>query len=166
MIWMVKLVHLTTISIWAGGLMVMPFLLSQRRGLTGRPLHRLHRLVRTLYINFLSPAAFLAIASGTALIFLRATFVEWFSVKLALVGILAALHVRAGLLIMRVFDADGQIGRAHVVALTTATCATVSVILVAVLLKPRIDAMALAPDLFQPGQLREVLAPATAWVTR
>jgi len=163
---MAKLLHLTAISIWAGGLLTIPFLLWQRQGLTGPPLHRLHGLVRTLYINILSPAAFVAIASGTALIFLRATFVEWFSVKLVIVGVLAALHVRAGLLVLRVFDADGAIGRRPAVVQTTATLATVSAILLIVLWKPQIDAMALAPDLFQPGQLGEFLAPATAWVTQ
>lgn len=164
MIWMVKLVHLTTISIWAGGLVALPFLLFQRRALTGEPLHRLHRLARALYVSILSPAAFVAIASGTALIFLRGTFVEWFSIKLVVLGVLAALHVRAGLLILQVFDTDGVLGKAGAVLLTAATLAAVSGVLVLVLWKPQIDALALAPDLFRPGGLSEVLAPVIAWV--
>ena len=48
-----------------------------------------------------SPAAFVAIASGTALIFLQATFVEWFSLKMVLVGIMAMLHVVAGLVLLQ-----------------------------------------------------------------
>ena len=83
MIWMMKLLHLTMIAIWSGGLVALPFLLFQRRSLTGEDLHRLHRLVRALYVSILSPAAFVAIASGTALVFLRGTFVEWFSIKLS-----------------------------------------------------------------------------------
>jgi len=165
MIWMTKLVHLGAISIWAGGLVVMPCLLRQRRGLKGEPLHRLHRLVRTLYIGLLSPAAFLAIASGTALIFLQETFVEWFSVKLVVVGLLAALHVRAGLLVLAVFDPDGTFSRTGALSMTAATIATVTAVLVIVLWKPRIDALELATGLFQPGRLAELLAPVTAWVT-
>lgn len=165
MIWMGKFLHLTMISIWAGGLVVVPYLLWQRHGLTGEPLHRLHRLVRTLYVTILSPAAFLAIASGIALIFLQATFVEWFSVKLVIVGILVALHVRAGLLILRVFDPGGRISRAAVMSLTAGTLAAVAGVLLVVLWKPQIDALALAPDLFRPGQLAVILAPVTAWVT-
>lgn len=163
MIWMVKLLHLTAISIWAGGLVALPFLLLQRRQLTGAPLHRLHRLARALYVSILSPAAFVSIASGTALVFLSGTFVEWFSIKLVIVGGLAALHVRAGLLVLRVFDAGGQFGRAHCATLTTATLATVSGVLVIVLWKPRIDAAALAPGLFYPGGLSDILAPVIAW---
>lgn len=164
MIWLTKLVHLTAISIWAGGLVVLPFLMVQRRGLTDAQLHRLHRMVRTLYVGILSPAAFAAIASGTALIFLQATFVEWFSIKLVMVGMLAALHVWAGLLILRVFDADGRIGRGTALSMTVATLGTVAGVLVVVLWKPGIDAMALAPGLFRPGRLGEILAPVTAWV--
>jgi len=165
MIWMTKLLHLGAISVWAGGLLVVPFLLWQRRGLAGEPLHRLHRLVRMLYVLILSPAAFVAIASGTLLIFLQATFVEWFSVKLVFVGILAALHVQAGLLILRVFDPEGRISGGGVVSLTAATLATVAAVVLVVLWKPRIDALALAPALFRPGRLAEILAPVTAWVT-
>jgi protoporphyrinogen IX oxidase len=165
MIWMTKLLHLSAISIWAGGLIVVPFLLWQRRGLVGEPLHRLHRLVRTLYIQIASPAAFVAIASGTALIFLQATFVEWFSVKLVLVGILAGLHVQAGLLVLRVFDADGQFSRGGALSMTGGTLATVAGVLLVVLWKPQVDAEALAPGLFSPGQLSELLAPVIAWVT-
>jgi uncharacterized membrane protein len=164
MIWMVKLLHLTTISIWAGGLLALPYLLFQRRALSGEPLHRLHRLARALYVSILSPAAFVAIASGTALVFLRDTFVEWFSIKLVIVGVLAALHVRAGLLILRVFDADGRLGRGGATSLTVATLAAVSGVLVIVLWKPQIDALALAPDLFRPGGLSDFLVPTIAWV--
>jgi protoporphyrinogen IX oxidase len=164
MIWMVKLLHLSTIAIWVGGLVALPFLLMQRRGLRGEPLHRLHRLVRALYVAILSPAAFVAIASGTALVFLRDTFAEWFSLKLVVVGVLAVLHVQAGLLILRVFDADGAFSKAGAVVLTMATLAAVSGVLVIVLWKPQIDALAIAPDLFRPGGLSDMLAPVIAWV--
>ncbi len=164
MIWISKLLHLVAISVWAGGLVVVPFLLWQRRGLMGEPLHRLHRMVRTLYVVILSPAAFVAIASGITLIFLQTTFVEWFSVKLVIVGILVALHVWAGLLILQVFDPGGQISRGGAVSMTVATLATVTGVLVIVLWKPQIDAVALAPDLFHPGRLAEILAPVSAWV--
>jgi protoporphyrinogen IX oxidase len=164
MIWITKLLHLTTVSIWAGGLVALPFLLFQRGTLTGEALHRLHRLARALYVGILSPAAFVAIASGTALVFLRETFVEWFSLKLLAVGVLTILHVHAGLLILRVFDADGQLGRGGALSLTLATLISVSGVLVVVLWKPQINALLIAPDLFRPGALSELLALAIAWV--
>jgi len=165
MIWMTKFLHLAAISIWSGGLLAVPFLLRQRQGLTGEPLHRLHRLVRMLYVGILSPVAFFAIASGTALIFIQASFVEWFSVKLVFVGLLVALHVRLGLLILSVFDPGGRLSPAGAGMLTGATVAAIAAILLVVLWKPQIDAGDLAPGMFRPGALAEFLAPITAWVS-
>ena len=42
-----KFVHLATIAIWSGGLIVLPFLFWQRRGLAGPDLERLHRMTRS-----------------------------------------------------------------------------------------------------------------------
>ena len=82
-----KFVHLAAIAIWSGGLLVLPFLFWQRRALAAGPeLDRLHRITRFVYVEMTSPAAFIAIGSGTALIFLQATFQEWFSLKMVLVG--------------------------------------------------------------------------------
>jgi protoporphyrinogen IX oxidase len=96
-----KFVHLATIAIWSGGLIVLPFLFWQRRGLAGPDLDRLHRMTRFVYVALTSPAAFIAIGSGTALIFLQATFREWFTLKMLLVGVMVMLHVLAGLAAMR-----------------------------------------------------------------
>ena len=62
-------------------------------------LDRLHRITRFVYVGMTSPAAFVAIGSGTALIFLQATFQEWFSLKMVLVGAMVMLHVVAGLVL-------------------------------------------------------------------
>ena len=58
-----------------------------------------------------SPAAFVAIGSGTALIFLQSTFREWFTLKMVLVGAMVMLHVVAGLVAVRVFAPTAASGR-------------------------------------------------------
>ncbi len=68
-------------------------------------------IVRLVYVELTSPAAFVAIGSGTALIFLQATFVEWFSIKMVLVGIMAMLHVVAGLVVLPAVLAHGPFRR-------------------------------------------------------
>ncbi len=99
-----KFVHLAAIALWSGGLVVLPFLFWQRRALeAGLDLDRLHRVARFVYVEMTSPAAFVAIGSGTALIFLQTTFVEWFSLKMLLVGALVMLHVVAGLILAHLF---------------------------------------------------------------
>jgi len=148
-----KFVHLATIAIWSGGLIVLPFLFWQRRGLAGPDLDRLHRMTRFVYVALTSPAAFVAIGSGTALIFLQATFREWFTLKMLLVGVMVMLHVLAGLTAMRVFAPDGRFSLRFCVALTGIYLVLIVAIIWVVLAKPAINSRQFTGDLFQPGTL-------------
>ena len=101
---LLKFVHVIAISLWSGGLLSLPFLFVQRRTQSGTVLYRLHNFTRFFYISLVSPAAFVAVASGIVLIFMRATFEPWFSVKLLLVAALVLIHVTSGLVILRLFN--------------------------------------------------------------
>ena len=68
----------------------------------------LHRFVRVCYVVIVSPAAFVAVGTGTALIFVSGTFVPWFTAKLFFVGLLVGVHVLTGLVIVRLFD-EGEV---------------------------------------------------------
>lgn len=164
-LWLTKSVHVAAIALWASGLLTLPFLLAQRQSLRGEALHRLHALTRFVYTALVSPAAFVAIGSGIALIFLQATYVEWFSAKMAFVGLLVILHVVTGLGIVKVFTHERPFGRLGAVVLTTGKLAAILPILWLVLAKPDLDAAALHPDLFQPGGLARLLEPLIAWAT-
>ena len=149
-----KFVHLATIALWSGGLIALPFLFWQRRTLeAGLDLDRLHRVARLVYVELTSPAAFIAIASGTALIFLQATFAEWFSLKMLLVGIMAMLHVLAGLVLVQLFLPEGRFSRLSYLALTSLYIVVITAIIWVVLAKPHIDANQIAAHLFEPGGL-------------
>jgi uncharacterized membrane protein len=149
-----KFVHIATIAVWAGGLIVLPYLFWQRRFLAAGPeLDRLHRVTRFVYVVMTSPAAFVAIGSGTALIFLQSAFREWFTVKMVLVGAMVMLHVLAGLVAMRVFAPDGRFGSRSCVALTSAYLVLIVAIIWVVLAKPHIDSTQFAAELFEPGAL-------------
>lgn len=161
-LWLVKAVHVATISLWAAGLLTLPFLLSQRRAVAGAALHRLHALTRFLYVKLVSPAAFVAILSGTALIFLQATFVEWFSAKLVFVGLMVVLHIVTGLAVVRVFTRAHGLGAVSATALTLGQLAAIGPILWLVLDKPMLDSTAIGPALFTPGGLARLLGPLTA----
>jgi uncharacterized membrane protein len=149
-----KFVHIATIAVWAGGLIVLPYLFWQRRYHTvGPELDRLHRVTRFVYVAMTSPAAFVAIGSGTALIFLQSTFREWFTLKMLLVGAMVMLHVVAGLVAVRVFTPDGRFGSRSFAALTAAYLAVIVAILWVVLAKPVLDSSQFRPNLFEPGAL-------------
>jgi uncharacterized membrane protein len=159
-VWL-KLLHVTALAVWAAGLLLMPVLFGQRRGAgSGAPLHRLHAFTRFSYITIISPAAFVAIASGTALILLRGIAGPWFAVKLLLVGVLVALHVWIGLLVLSIFEEGGRFARWRVVSSVTVLSATMLGIFWVVLAKPEIDPAALLPGfMLRPGGLGEAAAP-------
>jgi protoporphyrinogen IX oxidase len=151
---LLKFVHLAAIAIWSGGLLALPFLFWQRRALeVGPDLDRLHRIARLVYVELTSPAAFIAIASGTALIFLQATFEEWFTLKMILVGLMAMLHVVAGLVMHQLFLPRGRFGRLSFVALASSYAVLIVAILWVVLAKPHIDSNQFMVHLFEPGGL-------------
>ncbi len=156
MVWL-KLIHVTAISIWSAGLVCLPGLYVRRsRVMDEASLHRLHALVRFLYVNALSPAAFIGIATGTALIFLRETWAPWFTVKLFLVGGLATIHVLTGLVIIRLFDEGRSYPAWRAVTTTATTLATALAIVVVVLAKPEIPS--LVPDwMREPGALQRLV---------
>jgi putative membrane protein len=152
-----KFLHLATISIWSGGLLVLPFLFWQRMAYTAGPeFERLHRVTRFVYVKTTSPAAFLAIGSGTALIFLQGTSQEWFTLKMVFVTGMVMLHVVAGLMTTHLFEPGGRFGLSSCILLTSAYLALIVAIIWVVLAKPSINSNAFAPELFTPGALRQL----------
>ena len=154
---LVKFVHLGAIGVWSAGLLVLPYLFWQRRFLpvAGLDVDRLDRLTRFVYVAMASPAAALAITTGTALIFLQGTFVAWFSLKMLLVGAMVMLHVVAGLTVSSIFTPGARrYGLGANAMLTTAYGVLIVTIIWVVLAKPPLNLNLLAPAFFEPGSLR------------
>jgi uncharacterized membrane protein len=157
-IWL-KALHMAAIAVWSAGLMVLPGLYVRRAAARqGRELHRLQGLVRFTYVAIVSPAAFVAVATGTGLVFAEQTFAPWFSLKLGLVGMLVVSHILTGLVIIRLFEEGGVYPVERFVWTTTATVGLVVGILVVVLAKPPLPDL-LPAALGEPGALSRLLAP-------
>lgn len=156
MIALFKGLHVAAISLWVAGLFALPFLFRQRVGLQQGPtLDQLHRLVRFLYVNLMSRAAFVAIATGIVIIFLRQTWVPWFSLKLALVGCLAIIHVLCGLVVLKLFDPGGSYSLGRLLLAFVSTLVVVGAILFLVLGKPVLFESPWFGEIFEPGALGE-----------
>lgn len=155
MIWL-KFLHVAAIAVWSAGLICLPGLYLRRAQVPeGEALHRLQALVRFLYVAVVSPAAFIAVGSGTALIFLRETFDPWFSLKLLFVGMLVLVHVVTGLVIIRLFEEGNVYPVWRFVSVTLASLTVVSAILFVVLAKPALPD--LIPDVMrEPGGLSDL----------
>ncbi len=98
-----KMLHVATIICWCGLLLYLPALIAQAGGriaADGSPTlawnmsHRLFTLVAT-------PAALLAIGSGTAIVLVEQPLGIWLILKLTAVTAMVGCHALAGMLIVR-----------------------------------------------------------------
>lgn len=159
-----KFLHVATIELWSAGLIALPFLYLQRKGLAGDALHRLHAFTRFFYVALVSPAAFVAIGSGTVLIFLMGTYEAWFSAKLLGVAVMTGIHIFSGLMILHLFEPGRFYPLWRFALVLPLTLLVIASILILVLGKPRLEWPALLADLFVPGRLGEIAAPFIAWM--
>ncbi|MDP2409754.1 MAG: CopD family protein [Pseudolabrys sp.] len=152
-----KAIHIAALMVWCAGLLVLPSIYAQRKALRGPSLHELHRFARAVFINVTSPAAFLTVIAGTALIFLRDVFTVWMAFKLVAVGALAVLHMRQGYVLLAVFEPGRSYAIWRQILATTVTLGVIGVILWLVLAKPPIATAQLPDWLLTPGGLQSLL---------
>lgn len=146
MILFLKLVHVATLLIWCAGLLGLPALIAGHQdGHDQQSFSELRRFVRMLYVRILTPAAVIAVASGTALIFARDVFTGWMVLKLALVALMVALHAFEGQLLLESATGELKTPASTDHALVFGNSALILAILLIVLAKPVVDE-ALFPD--------------------
>ena len=166
MIAVLKFLHIATIAIWTAGLISLPSLYVQRASVKDDvTLFRMQRMTRFAFVALISPAAFVAVASGIALSFLRDVFSAWFSWKLAFVGLLALFHVFSGLVVIRLFR-EGEVYPAWRFVLATASCCAVVMAILVLVLAKEAPAISLPAVMSEPGGLKRLLDPITPWRTR
>jgi len=154
MIAWLKAIHILALMVWCAGLLVLPSLFAQRSRLDARPAVELNRFTRTLFIAVTSPAAFITVVAGTVLLFMREAFTNWMMLKLLAVGVLVIIHMRAGYLILNVFEPEGHYAPWRGWVMTVATLAMIGVILLLILTKAPIELAALPQWMREPGGLQ------------
>lgn len=158
-----KFIHIITIAIWAAGLISLPGLYVQRANVKDKEaLYRLQMIVRYAYVTIISPAAFLAVLSGTALIFGQQTYAPWFSLKLLFVGFLVVTHILTGLIIIRLFKEGGVYPVWRFVVATVATSVVVIAVVFIALAKPPVG-LELPVELTRPGGLKALAERFSPW---
>lgn len=125
---LLKLLHFATLICWCGSLLYLPALIAS----SARPSAPLagHRLNRTLFTLVATPAALLAIGSGSALFLQDQRFGNWLVAKLTLVAVLVCAHAFCGVLLLR---AERQPG-SRALALPSALLGGLLTLLVAAIL--------------------------------
>ena len=112
MIALTKAVHIAALSLWCAGLLVLPIIL-QTHG-RGRRVHtqpgfaEFRLLSHRAYTRLVTPAAVVAIASGTLLILLEGLRDPWLMAKLGAVTGMVLVHAWFGHLIAQTGEGAGR----------------------------------------------------------
>lgn len=121
-----KLLHIGAVILWCGALLYLPGALAATASAAAGevPPDTRHRLLRPLYTLVATPAALLAIASGTAIFVFQDVMAVWLMAKLGVVGLLVLGHGACGLLVLRVERGQhrGTHGLAGLIAISTLLC--------------------------------------------
>ncbi len=145
----VKGLHIAALILWCAGLVALPLVLSKHDVAEEQADYaRLRRITHYGYTRIVTPAAVVAIAAGTALIFLRGVFEPWMFAKLVAVGLLVVIHGLTGHVVVLMSERRGEYAPPSSKPLIAVTLATMTVILLLVLGKP------VMPDLV-PGLLKQ-----------
>ena len=105
----IKVAHVAMLSVWCAGLFALPLMLARHDPAVGRDDYiRIRKATHYGYTWVTTPAAVLAIASGTLLIFLRGVYVPWMFGKLIFVAGLVGFHVWVGYVIVSVAETPGE----------------------------------------------------------
>jgi uncharacterized membrane protein len=100
-----KFLHIAAVVVWCGALLYLPSIIGAvaATALPGarHEQPRWQQLPRSIFIGIATPAALLAIASGTLIFVSQGLLAPWLMFKLAGVGLLVMGHGTCGYLVLR-----------------------------------------------------------------
>jgi protoporphyrinogen IX oxidase len=144
-----KALHLSFLALWTAGLFALPHMLSRHdRGLLQSEFTQIRQATHYAYVWAVTPAAVLAIASGSALIFLREVFTVWLFAKLVLVAGMVAVHAWIGHTLLAVAESEGEHEPPDALIPSLLLVMLVLAILTLVLAKPELEELPV-PDWLQ-----------------
>ena len=106
---LLKALHIAALSLWCGGLLVLPVMLASHEHTDSAVGYRRVRYaVHLSYTLVVTPAGVVTIIAGTWLILLREVYAPWLFLKLGCVALLVAVHAWIGRLLVRVAELPGR----------------------------------------------------------
>jgi uncharacterized membrane protein len=146
-----KALHLGFLALWTAGLFALPRMLARHdNDLMRAEFAQIRRATHFGYVWAITPAAVLAIFTGSVLIFLREIFTVWLFAKLVLVAGLVAVHAWVGHTIITVAETDGQHEPPGALVPTIITFSLVIGVLALVLAKPELEELPMPDWLLAP----------------
>ncbi len=159
MLWL-KFLHMAALSIWVAGLLYLPaMLLAHHRIKDQQDFARIRMGSRFIYMGLVSPAAFIAIGAGAALLLTSDALHPWMFVKLMAVGVLVIAHMQYGHILAHLADEQAQAPTVRVIFVAGAVCLSAALSLWLVLAKPHVPTDFLPRWAIEPGLLQRQEAP-------
>lgn len=138
MLWFLML-HIIALIIWCASLLYLPALIAgihTEQIQIVEPRHKYGSVARFLFTHIATPAALLAIISGSAVFLFNRTIEIWLIAKLTLVAALVVAHAFAGLLLLHTQDRSTKPIRRWCWILSGTSCVLMLAIIWVVLAKP------------------------------
>ena len=149
-----KSLHISGLVIWVAGLLYLPAILASHNKVGDRQDYaRIRMSSRFLYLGLVSPAAFVSVAAGTALLFVSDTLHPWMFLKLVAVGILVIAHLQCGSVLAHLGEEEARVPRLRLAVAAAAVPLSSLAILVLVLAKPEVPTAFMPRALTEPGVL-------------
>jgi len=146
-----KALHLSFVAIWIAGLLALPRMLARHdRAVVQAEFAQIRRATHYGYVWIVTPAAVLAIATGSALVFLREVFTVWVFAKFILIAGLVTVHAWVGHTIIEVAETKGQQEPPEPMVPTLLIAGLAVGVLFLVLAKPDLSGVALPSWLMEP----------------
>lgn len=147
----VKALHISFLCVWMAGLIALPTMLARHdRAILQGEFAQIRRATHYGYVWVVTPAAVIAIATGTTLIFMREVFTGWIFAKLVVVAGLVAMHAWVGHTIIAVAETEGAHEPPDPALPTVITACLIIGVLALVLAKPELDELPLPALMLQP----------------
>ncbi|WP_126171985.1 CopD family protein [Altericroceibacterium xinjiangense] len=162
MLWL-KFLHIMGITVWVAGLLYLAAMLLGHSNVRDRQdFARVRMASRFAYMGVISPAAFIAIGAGGALLFISDALHPWMFLKLMAVGILVISHIKYGYVLTHLADEEAEGPTLRIKAIAATILVSATVVLWLVLSKPAISEDAFPDWLMEPGFLERPASPVAA----
>ena len=142
MLWILVL-HISALLFWCAALLYLPALIAgmhTRQIEISEPYHQYGSIARFVFTHIATPAALLAIMSGTIVLLLHRTAELWLIIKLTLV-VLVVGHTLVGLLLLHTQERSSKPVRLWCWSLSAVLCVLIAAILWVVLAKPAAEVL-------------------------
>lgn len=134
---LLKLLHFAALLCWCGALLYLPALIAAGTKPRNELFYRDHaHLTRMVFTLIATPAALLAIGSGTALFLRDGTLAGWLIIKLSAVTGMTLCHALCGVLVLRIERQPERSVTWQCLAIGVLVCALIALTLWLVLAKP------------------------------